>query len=227
LIFFLSFSFYFYRRKYKLRFYNRHEFYDWKQLFLDHDPNYIKAQHTLARTASSTNSKISGLPSLMAAQSAATSFLAGRTLASAAGSKENNLSLPSLTGGMMGFTAFDSSSFASGSDDKMFEITYDNENTKKYSKQLKNGERVIGCGQVMKHERVMRDSNATNAPKQRRILLVTDLPRMIYVDTIGNMVRGSTELVAESKMEIKAVRKTFFSFGSIFSLITCLLVGWQ
>ena len=164
--------------------------------------------------------KISGFPSLSNVASAASSFLAGRTSTAAGGSsnanaKENSLSLPSLTGGpngaggRSGSLTFDPNSFATESD-KLPDITYDNENTKKFSKQLRNGERVIGCGQVMKHERVMHNSNATNAPKQRRILLVTDLPRMIYIDTIGNVVRGSTELVQESKMELKTVSFTHY-----------------
>jgi hypothetical protein len=90
-------------------------------------------------------------------------------------------------------------------------LSVDTEATKKYNKSLRNGERVIASGIVLKHEKTRDNASATNAPKQRRILLVTDLPRMIVIDTIGSVVRGNVELQAEYKMEIRLVRSIYSS----------------
>jgi hypothetical protein len=98
------------------------------------------------------------------------------------------------------------------------EVTYDLDATKKYSRVLKNNEKVIASGVVLKHEKIMAVSamNAStketgsgaggfNPPKQRRILLVTDTPKLMFVDTIGSIIRGHLELHADMKAEVRAV----------------------
>jgi hypothetical protein len=74
----------------------------------------------------------------------------------------------------------------------------DQEATKKYTRVLRPAEKVLGSGQVLKFERLV-----TNAPKQRRIMLVTDLPRLIFIDTIGAVSRGQVDLLGESKMDFR------------------------
>jgi len=90
------------------------------------------------------------------------------------------------------------------------DISYDVEAGKKYSRLLRAQEKVIASGIILKYEKVMASSNATNAPKQRRILLVTDLPRMIFIDTIGSIVRGNLELSSGDKIEVKILDQTDF-----------------
>lgn len=80
----------------------------------------------------------------------------------------------------------------------------DQEATKKYTRVLRPAEKVLGSGQVLKYERLV-----ANAPKQRRIMLVTDLPRLIFIDTIGAVSRGQVDLLGESKMDLRMVRFLF------------------
>lgn len=89
-------------------------------------------------------------------------------------------------------------------------VVIDFDATKKYTKSLRANEKVLGSGIVLKHEKVMSHLQAASAPKQRRILLVTDLPRLVFIDTIGSIVRGHLDLQAESKMELKTVWITIF-----------------
>lgn len=170
--------------------------------------------------------RLSGLPlQYIPAPTASINSATSPRMNSASASKESHLSTPSmlnLANRQSSAPVFDATS---GLEDKAnLEVTYDNENTRKFSKQLKTNEKVIACGTVMKHERVMAHTNATNAPKQRRILLVTDLPRLIFIDTIGNVVRGSVEVPSESKMDIKALDGNDFeaSIGGTPHRFSCL-----
>jgi hypothetical protein len=240
------------RRQYTLKFFNNNDYVDWRQLFYDHDPHHAMThatRHTI--TAAAKQSTFATSLSLITALPPSMPNINQRTSAFFLSSKENNLSLPGSTTGIGGlgsggssltpsllarngggnglspydFSGTDPSSLLAALDiPASSAITYDNENTKKYSRQLRNGERVLGCGVVMKHERVMHNSNATNAPKQRRILIVTDLPRLIFIDIIGNIVRGSVDLVAESKMDIKQIDGNEFEInvGSNINHFSCL-----
>jgi hypothetical protein len=104
------------------------------------------------------------------------------------------------------------------------DIIYDNESNKKYVRLLRANEKVICAGTILKHEKVMNNMNAAIAPKQRRILLITDSPRMIFIDTIGSIVRGHLELQAEMKTEIKIVSRFHHCIASVLKwshLIVC------
>ena len=97
------------------------------------------------------------------------------------------------------------------------EIIYDMDATKKYSRLLKSNEKLLAAGIVLKHEKIMpisamststREAGAATGfipPKQRRILLITDSPRLMFIDTIGNIVRGHLELQSEMKTDVRLV----------------------
>jgi hypothetical protein len=97
------------------------------------------------------------------------------------------------------------------------DIIYDNESNKKYVRLLRANEKVICAGTILKHEKIMNNMNAAIAPKQRRILLITDSPRMIFIDTIGSIVRGHLELQAEMKTEIKIVSRFNLLIASVLA----------
>jgi hypothetical protein len=86
------------------------------------------------------------------------------------------------------------------------EVGVDIENTKKYTRSLRVQEKVYACGIVFKYEKTVSNASTANAPKQKRILLVTDVPRMIFIDPIGNIARGNIELLPELKVETREVR---------------------
>lgn len=86
------------------------------------------------------------------------------------------------------------------------DIVIDNEGTRKYVRLLRPNEKVIAFGTVLKHEKTVSIASSSIAvPKQRRVLLVTDAPRMIFIDTIGSIVRGHVELQADGKNQVKVV----------------------
>lgn len=85
------------------------------------------------------------------------------------------------------------------------EPSVDTENTKRYARSLRVQEKVYGCGMVFKYEKIASNANASSAPKQKRILLLTDFPRMIFIDPIGNIARGNMELLPDLKVETKEV----------------------
>lgn len=82
---------------------------------------------------------------------------------------------------------------------------YDNDTTKKFVRILRNNEKVIASGLVLKHENVVNKVDSSLAPKQRRILLFTNSPRLIFIDPIGNIVRGNLELTDSSIIRINKV----------------------
>ncbi|RYG67525.1 hypothetical protein EON64_07250 [archaeon] len=87
------------------------------------------------------------------------------------------------------------------------EPVVDMENTKRYARSLRVQEKVYGCGMVFKYEKTANNANATNAPKQKRILLLTDVPRIIFIDPIGNIARGNIELLPDLKVEAREVSR--------------------
>ncbi len=90
------------------------------------------------------------------------------------------------------------------------EIVIEADAMKKYARLLRVNEKVIGSGVVLKHEKTLLTKDSSIAPKQRRVLLVTDAPRMIFIDTIGSIVRGHVELQNDPKNEVKVVRSLYF-----------------
>lgn len=92
------------------------------------------------------------------------------------------------------------------------EIVFDMDATKKHTRLLRPNEKVIGSGTVLKHEKTLPLMNAKDlaaVPKQRRVLLITDAPRMIFIDTIGGIVRGHVDFQYDSKNEVKVVSYDF------------------
>jgi hypothetical protein len=62
-------------------------------------------------------------------------------------------------------------------------------------------------GIVLKHERTVTGI----ASKPRRVLIVTDTPRLVFLDPVGNIVRGNLELTGgEDAVDVKMVR--YFPF---------------
>lgn len=96
-----------------------------------------------------------------------------------------------------------SPSLPSSSEDPAWEGTIDAEATKKYNRSLRVSEKVIAAGIVLKHEKTVSTASAASAPKQKRVLLVTDIPRMMFIDTIGNIARGSIDMTGENKVEVR------------------------
>lgn len=82
-------------------------------------------------------------------------------------------------------------------------LAIDPEATKKYYRVLRKDERVICSGLVFKIEKLGSAGTATH--KQKRILVLTDNPRLIFLDTIGNIVRGHLELSKDGKTDAKMV----------------------
>lgn len=74
---------------------------------------------------------------------------------------------------------------------------------------------VLTSGQVLKHDSVSVhrtvSANASAAPKPRRILVLTDALRLLFLDPVGNIVRGNLELSNEGPVEVKMV-SIFVSF---------------
>lgn len=70
---------------------------------------------------------------------------------------------------------------------------------------------VLTAGQVLKHDSVavskINSLSASAAPKPRRILVLTDAPRLLFLDPVGNIVRGNLELSNEGPVEVKMVCK--------------------
>lgn len=51
-------------------------------------------------------------------------------------------------------------------------------------------------------------SSAVFVTKQRRILILTDAPRLVFLDPVGNIVRGNLELTSvkeNGKIQVKMV----------------------
>lgn len=72
------------------------------------------------------------------------------------------------------------------------ERNIDNNATKKFFRLLRDGEKVLGAGMVQKWE--PKPKGAFAAPSSKRILLLTTMPRILFLDPIGNIVRGHLEL---------------------------------
>eukprot|EP00981_Chlorochromonas_danica_P006506 scaffold1404_cov173-Ochromonas_danica.AAC.2 len=87
--------------------------------------------------------------------------------------------------------------------ERPWEATIDTEATKKFARSLRVTEKVFASGVVLKHEKTVSNASAAAAPKQKRILLVTDAPRLVFIDTIGNIARGNMDLLADLKVEVK------------------------
>jgi hypothetical protein len=67
---------------------------------------------------------------------------------------------------------------------------------------------VLVSGPVLRHDSGPQGSKAASAltpVKQRRILVLTDAPRLLFLDPVGNIVRGSLELGA-AQVDIRMVR---------------------
>ncbi len=131
--------------------------------------------------------------------------------------KEDNLSHPetthsygtSLSGSTASSTTNLSGSLTSNLNSKTDLKNVDVEATKKFARLLRKDERVTAAGQVMKHDlptpRVGAQSAAA-VTKQRRILVLTDAPRLLFLDPVGNIVRGNLELGGDAVVEVKMVR---------------------
>jgi len=90
---------------------------------------------------------------------------------------------------------------------------------------------VLACGQVFKHD-VLPPSKSTSSSKkdnqtgskQRRILVLTDMPRLLFLDPVGNIVRGNLELTsALAKVEVKTVRIVGCCCSTELILFCCFL----
>lgn len=73
---------------------------------------------------------------------------------------------------------------------------------------------VLASGLVFKHDpsatttpTITTTTAATTAPaqKQRRILLLTTSPRLLFLDPIGNIVRGSLDLCTNAVVDVNIV----------------------
>jgi hypothetical protein len=82
----------------------------------------------------------------------------------------------------------------------------DNNATKKYSRLMRPKESVVAAGVVLKHE--VKSKSGAFSPAStgtRRILLLTDLPRLIFIDPVSNIIRGHIELSKTARIEYKTV----------------------
>lgn len=89
------------------------------------------------------------------------------------------------------------------------ERNIDNNATKKFFRLLRDGEKVIASGMVQKWE--PKPKGAFAAPSSKRIVVLTTTPRVLFLDPIGNIVRGHIELppqvgaTAATKVEYRHV----------------------
>jgi hypothetical protein len=68
---------------------------------------------------------------------------------------------------------------------------------------------VLASGPVLRHDSGPQGSKAASAltpVKQRRILVLTDAPRLLFLDPVGNIVRGSLELGGTTQVDTRMVR---------------------
>lgn len=199
------------RRIYRIKFSNITEYDDWRKTVQSRciTPNN-------PGTASSSSAKIAP-PKLAKSESFkgnhSFEFLKEHSISSAestassssllSGSSSSALATPSslLTSMLSGAGKI----LSSRSEDKPWEPVIDSDATKKFSRSLRVSEKVFASGVVLKHEKTVNNANAAIAPKQKRILLVTDTPRMIFIDTIGNIARGNLELSRDQNIEVREV----------------------
>lgn len=69
---------------------------------------------------------------------------------------------------------------------------------------------VLASGLVLRHDTSAQGgkTSSTAAAKQRRILLLTDNSRLLFLDPVGNIVRGALDLSAgggAQKVDVRAV----------------------
>jgi hypothetical protein len=181
--FLIAFSCLYHRRHYRIKFAQKVDYQKWQILFSTNSmlPFCQKPSVTEGGNASIANAAATG------GFNSALNGLLGSTATSTT-TKVDEILNPEHT-----LTAFAA------------DISYDNEAAKKYARLLRAGEKVLAAGTILKFEKTMSSSSASNAPKQRRILLVTDLPRMIFIDTIGSIVRGNLELSSDTKVDVRSV----------------------
>jgi hypothetical protein len=88
----------------------------------------------------------------------------------------------------------------------------DNNATKKYSRLMRAKESVVASGVVLKHEAPKKSGAFSPASSgTRRMLLLTDLPRLIFIDPVSNIIRGHIELSKNARIEYKTVSMVFDS----------------
>lgn len=185
---FLFNTFLFLRRSYHLKYPNKLDYEEWLTVFRSHG-KIPQKRDTLTGLLDPMDAKEDSIGS--PETTAGISVNQGKRKASVVNESVSNPNNSNLSG---------------QDDEKLPDIVYDNEAAKKYSRVLRPQEKVLASGTILKHEKIINHSNPSVAPKQRRILLITDFPRMIYIDTIGSIVRGHLELQAEMKMDLKPVR---------------------
>lgn len=81
--------------------------------------------------------------------------------------------------------------------------------TKKYARILKKNEKVLAAGPVIRH---VSSGNASGAQsggatkQQRRVLVLTDAPRLLFFDTGAGTVQGALDITGAAPVDLRAVR---------------------
>jgi hypothetical protein len=81
--------------------------------------------------------------------------------------------------------------------------------TKKYARILKKNEKVLAAGSVIRHV-AGSTAGASGAQsgaskQQRRVLVVTDAPRLLFFDTGAGTVQGALDITGTAPVDLRAV----------------------
>lgn len=203
----------YHRRVYRIKFSNAVEYDDWRKCFALRcvSPATISTKVTLTKPSRSEsfkgNHSFEFLKEHMVSSVESTASTSSLSSSSSASVLASSSAAPSsLLSSMLSGAGKLVSSMKVSEDRRAWEPTVDSEATKKFSRSLRVSEKVFASGIVLKHEKTMNNASAASAPKQKRILLITDAPRMMFIDTIGNIARGNVDLLSDSKIEVKEVR---------------------